>query len=415
MARKTMDAEHRQPEPDREKQVLRVGWLIDGCGGPVAADQVVIIDQGRIRSIEPWHPALCDTLDPVDLTDATLLPALMDAHVHLAFSGTLDENRRRAQLQQNPEEIGQVVNAHLQDHLDNGVIAVRDGGDKGGHVLKAKRRQKTPVYLAATCWAWHAAGRYGAMIGRTPDPGESLLQAVERSCLGTDHIKLIQSGINSLKCFGSRTAPQFAQEQLFVLSRFAKSHGLPIMAHANGPDPVESVLKAGCASIEHGYFMGADNLMRMADHQVFWVPTAAPMAALARPGLLTAEQADVARRTLEHQVEQIALARQSGVRIALGTDAGSLGVDHGVAVRRELALFMSAGMSLSQAVCCASTNVAQLLGLDDRGGLKAGGSADLLVVAGSPEHLPASLENIQGVCIRGVWYKRNYHSMAAGS
>jgi imidazolonepropionase-like amidohydrolase len=410
-----MDAERRQLVEPREKQVLRVGWLIDGFGGPVATDQVVIIDQGRIRSIEPWHPALCTTLDSVNLTDTTLLPALMDAHVHLALSGTLDENRRRAQLQQSPGEIGRVVNSHLQDHLDHGIIAVRDGGDKWGQVLKVKHRQKTPVHLAATCWAWHAAGRYGAMIGRTPDPGESLSQAAERSCRRTDHIKLIQSGINSLACFGRLTAPQFAQEELFALSRFAKSQGLPIMVHANGPDPVESVLNAGCTSIEHGYFMGADNLMRMADHRVFWVPTAAPMAALARPGLLTAEQADVARRTLEHQMEQIVLARQSGVQIALGTDAGSLGVDHGTAVRREMAVFMSAGMSLPQAVRCASTQVAQLLGLDGRGGLQAGGSADLLVVPGSPEQLPASLEKIQGLCIQGVWYKGKHRSLAARS
>ena len=144
----------------------------------------------------------------------------------------------------------------------------------------------------------------------------------------------------------------------------------------------------------------------MADQQVFWVPTLAPMAALARLGRLAPEQTDVARRTLEHQLEQIAGARQAGIRIALGTDAGSLGVDHGIAVRQELALFIEAGMSLPQAVQCATVHTAMLLGLADRGSLLPGCSADLIVVRGNPEHLPASLANIQGLCIQGVWCKK---------
>jgi imidazolonepropionase-like amidohydrolase len=389
-----------------EKRVLRVGWLIDGRGGPIAADQIVVIHKGRIRSMEPWHPALDAALEPVDLTDATLLPALMDAHVHLALSGTMDDTRRQAQMQQTPAAARQAVYTHLQRYLDNGIVAVRDGGDKGGHVLMAKKRQRSAVHLSATCWAWHAPGRYGSMIGRAPGPGESLSQAVAGACRGVDHIKLIQSGINSLANFGRLTAPQFSYDELVAVRQYARSQGLPIMVHANGPDAVQSALDAGCDSIEHGYFMGPDNLMRMADREVFWVPTAAPMAALACPGLLQPEQTDVARRTLDHQLEQIAAARRFGVRIALGTDAGSLGVDHGTAVRRELTLFISAGMSLSEAVRCATSHTATLLGLADRGTLRAGYGADLIIASGSPDHLPASLVTIQGLCIQGMWCKK---------
>jgi imidazolonepropionase-like amidohydrolase len=389
----------------RESLALRVGWLIDGRGGPIAADQVVVIHKSRIQSVEPWRPALAATRELIDLTGATLLPALMDTHVHLAFSGTVDETRRQAQLQWTAGQTEQAVYQHLQAHLDNGIGAVRDGGDRSGHVLKVKNRQKTPLHLAATCWAWHAPGRYGAMIGQAPNPGKSLSQAVAGACRGVDHIKLIQSGINSLNHFGRRTAPQFSQAELVAVRRFAKSSGLPVMVHANGREAIQSALAAGCDSIEHGYFMGPDNLQRMADQRVFWVPTLAPMAALALQGSLSTERADVARRTLEHQLEQVDAARTFGVRIALGTDAGSLGVDHGTAVRREMALFMAAGMSLSQAVRCATINAAMLLGLTDRGILQPGSRADLIVVHGSPEQLPVSLENIQGLCIQGVWYK----------
>jgi imidazolonepropionase-like amidohydrolase len=105
-------------------------------------------------------------------------------------------------------------------------------------------------------------------------------------------------------------------------------------------------------------------------------------------------------------LEQIDAARSYGVRIALGTDAGSLGVDHGTAVRSELALFMSAGMSASQAVRCATIHTAALLGLADHGTLQPGCSADLIIVNGSPDHFPASLANIQGLCIQGMWCKK---------
>jgi imidazolonepropionase-like amidohydrolase len=395
--------------PSRElpdKQILRVGWLIDGQGGPIAADQVVVVHRGRIQSIAPWHPVRFGMTDYVDLTGATLMPALMDAHVHLAFSGTLDETRRQAQLQQTPGQTEKAVLMHLQAHLDNGIGAVRDAGDRSGRVLEIKGRQQTPLHLAATCWAWHAPGRYGAMIGQAPNSGKSLSQAVAAACRGVDHIKLIQSGINSLDDFGRPTAPQFSQAELIAVRQFAVSRGLPVMVHANGREAVQSALAAGCDSIEHGYFMGPDNLLRMADQQVFWVPTLAPMAALSQLGCLTSQQTAVARRTLDHQMEQIAAAGRFGVRIALGTDAGSLGVDHGTAVRLEIALLMAAGLSLPQAVQCATWNASELLGLAGRGALITGCSADMVAVHGSPEQLPENLAGIQGLCIRGRWYKK---------
>lgn len=400
-----MESVSRPLEKSLDKQVLRVGWFIDGQGGPIAVDQVIVIHKGRIQSVEPWRPERFGTPGLIDLTGATLLPALMDAHVHLAFSGTLDQSRRQTQLQQTPGQTEKAVLMHLQAHLDSGISAVRDAGDRSGRVLAMKHRQQTPLYLAATCWAWHAPGRYGAMIGQAPNSGNSLLQAVAAACRGADHIKLIQSGINSLDDFGRQTAPQFPQAELIAVRQFAASSGLAVMVHANGREAVRSALVAGCDSIEHGYFMGPDNLQRMADQQVFWVPTLVPMAALARPGYLTPEQADVARRTLEHQIEQVAAAHRFGVRIALGTDAGSLGVDHGTAVRREMGLLMAAGISLPRAVQCATCNAAELLGLAGRGALIPGGSADMVAVHGSPEQLPESLTGIQGLCIQGRWYK----------
>ncbi len=402
------DHSQRRSPAQGDAKILRVGWLIDGRGGPIKTDQCVTLDSGRIQSIETFcGPSACQA-DIIDLTHATILPALMDAHVHLTFSGTLDGVQRQAQLRQSPEEAENAIHFHLQSHLDNGILAVRDAGDRLGRVLKTKAASKSPVHLAAACWAWHASGRYGKMIGQAPGPGESLRQAVARTPRAMDHIKLIQSGINSLDHFGRETPPQFSEAELADLRRYALEKELPVMVHANGRHPVEIALAAGCDSIEHGYFMGMDNLCRMADQQIFWVPTAIPMAALTRGGVVSPDRTEVARRILEHQLKQIAAAHQMGVPIVLGTDAGSLGADHGTAVRQELALLMQAGLSLPRAVQCATANAALLMGLADRGTLQLGLRADLIVVAGQPHSLPSGLENIQALCVDGVWWKNSH-------
>ncbi len=391
--------------------VIRAGWLVDGLGGPPQSHQLVTIDKGFIQSITPDHSAGGQKNNFVDLSHATILPALMDAHVHLAFSGTLDAAKRKAQLKALPQEIPGAIEKNLGQHLKNGIVAVRDAGDRHGAVLDAKQQRHavgelTP-HVAATCWAWHAQGRYGRMIGRTPNQGENLYDALEKGLGHSDHIKLLNSGINSLNRYGHQTPPQFSEAQLRDVARMAGPKGLPVMVHANGEAAVRTAVEAGCDSIEHGYFMGVDNLKRMADTQTFWVPTVVPMAALTQNDLVSPGQADVARRTLDHQLAQIAKALQWEVTIALGTDAGSMGVDHGLAVRQELQMLMTAGLPVTKAIGCATLNAARLMRLEKCGALLPGWHADFLVVPGGPEELPESLDNIEAMCIKGRWAIEN--------
>ena len=166
------------------------------------------------------------------------------------------------------------------------------------------------------------------------------------------------------------------------------------MVHANGEAPVSSAIDARCDSIEHGYFMGRHNLERMAARGIVWVPTVVPMAALARSEQLTSSQKDTVNRTVDHQLEQIHHAKALGVRMGLGTDAGSLGVDHGAAVHEELGLLRAAGLSLEEAVSCATSDNALLLGKLRCGSLVPGKWADILVVPNEPER---HIENVGGI------------------
>ena len=184
---------------------------------------------------------------------------------------------------------------------------------------------------------------------------------------------------------------------------------------------VDIAVKAGCDSIEHGFFMGRDNLVQMAEQQIIWVPTAVTMQAYIKymehkegrgsgcatrlqPGKDDLHPAEGARRNLDHQLEQIAMARQLGVPVAAGTDAGSPGVDHGKSLQEEIGLLIQAGYSISEAVRSATRINARLLGLGNGGRLAVGMPATFVAIKGPPGDLPYSLGKIKSVYINGKQY-----------
>jgi imidazolonepropionase-like amidohydrolase len=349
-----------------------------------------------------------DTSPAVDLSAMTILPALIDAHVHLAFHGSEDPQTRKAWMSANQQQIENGIRENLRQYWRCGVSGVRDGGDRDGLVLRMKKQKlcplDAPVDIAAAGWAWHAPGRYGRAFGRAPQHRRLLTAAVQDLKVDFDHLKIIQSGMNSLDQFGSQTAPQFEMDQLHAAVALAREYGRPVMVHANGEEPVRMAIEAGCSSIEHGYFMGYDNLLRLPDRQIRWVPTVVPMTRLACNRNLTPAQRDIARRTRDHQLEQIARSLHMGVRIALGTDAGSPGVEHGLCVQEEIQWLMCAGMSLSSVVRSATLEAAALLGWARRGAVLPGFRADLIAVHGQPRDLPRSLANIAAICAGGRWF-----------
>jgi imidazolonepropionase-like amidohydrolase len=360
-------------------------------------DILLEVREGTIASIEAARPDDLARIQYLDFSGFTMIPGLIDVHVHLFMSGTDDADVRAAQLDRPYDEARDVIAHHLVQHLKHGVVAVRDGGDRDGHTLRFLKESLPqhgfPIRVRTAGHAFRAQGRYGKLIGRPVGDGHTLAEAIEADARGIDHVKIVNSGLNSLTRFGRETAPQFDQCQLKKGVQRAHGLGLKVMVHANGRIPVMSAVEAGCDSIEHGFFMGRENLDRMADRGTVWVPTAFTMKAYSErldPGTV---ETTVARRTFEHQLAQIAAAYEIGVDIATGTDAGSLGVDHGAALREEIAIFMAAGIPPEKATRCASFHGARLLGLEKEMGLLVQGMpATFAVIPGPPENLPSSLK-----------------------
>ena len=391
---------------------IRAGWLIDGTGCPALKDVLIEFKGERIFAIRPSIPSLTETGDIFDHRDCTLIPGLIDSHVHIFMSGTEDMEIRKHQLEAEFSEARNVISMHLKQHLSFGVVGVRDGGDHFAHALCYKLEKDSenllPIILHTAGRAWHKAGRYGSLIGRPTTGNETLAEGIVQNKHGIDHVKIVNSGINSLIRFGKETLPQFGLGELKDAVGAAKQIGLPVMVHSNGRIPTQIAVAAGCRSIEHGFFMGKENMERMRDENLVWIPTACTMKAFADPMrkgfLISGISRDVSQRTLDHQMEQIQYAGRIGLTIAVGTDSGSIGVHHGRSIMDELSILVDAGFSIEEAICCAARNGARLLGIDNLGWIAPGKSATFAVVMGNPSQLPQSLERICALYIRGVNY-----------
>ena len=387
---------------------ILAGWLIDGSGRSVQRNRVLHIKNGYIDFIKKAEKDGFNRAELLDFSDSTILPGLVDSHVHLSMSATNNQQDRKYQLVAGFDYIKDLISSHIKQHFLSGVLAVRDGGDNKEHVLRYKtghlNYKNTPISLKVAGSAWHKPGRYGKLIGRSPSGNDSIAQAIAKENKKIDHIKIVNSGLNSLTLFGKETLPQFKKEELRKVVELAQIRGLKVMVHANGKKPVKIAVDSGCHSIEHGFFMGREVLKQMADNNVVWVPTACTMNAYSQFLKSTSIEADVARKNLDHQLEQIFQARESGVPIALGTDSGSLGVEHGKAVIEELKLLIRAGFPIQEAIKSATLNGARLLGLTNTGLLAEKMPATFLVVRGTPSDLPDSLNRIKTIYINGVHF-----------
>ena len=391
-----------------EAKHILAGRLIDGSGGRIRHNQLISINAGRISDIREVSEAEQAFDRVTDLSRFVVLPVLLDTHVHLCMSGSIDAKVRERQLGSQYQELVPVIGEHLRHHFSHGVLAVRDGGDRSGSLLRYLREHNDartpPVSVQTPGTAYHQAGRYGSLIGTAPAAGESLKDLYQRMNQQTGLVKVVQSGINSLQEFGLQTAAQFSDEELRELVSRAKRDGCRVMVHANGEKAVKSAIEAGCDSIEHGFFMGRDNLQRLVEHGTCWVPTVFTMKACAQYAEFYRGAIDkkVVDKILEHQLEQLRLAHELGVEIVLGTDSGSIGVLHGEALVEEMKLFIQAGLSLTETIGCATARAARLLGLDDElGQIAVGQPAHFLVTRGTPSQLPRKLTNVEAIYLHG--------------
>jgi imidazolonepropionase-like amidohydrolase len=383
--------------------VLRAAHLFDGTGAPLVANPVVVIAGGKILSVRGPVP---DGATVVDLPGATLLPGLVDTHVHLAFDASPEPVATLAA--RDAAETFAAMGAAARRAAAGGVTTIRDLGDTGFlslGVRDAARTDHTLPHVVAAGVPITTPGGHCHFLGESAAGVEGVRAAVrERHARGVDAIKVMASGGNMTP--GSRPElAQYGPEELRALVEEAHGLGLPVAAHAHGTKAILDAVAAGVDSLEHASFMTAESVDTIPDGLLDEivargialsltlgmrpVPGASmPPAMLARLPLLMANGARMVA---------------AGARIVVGTDAGIAPLKPHDVLRTAPAHLAQIGMTPADALHAITGRAAEVIGLGDRKGRVAPGyDADILAVDGDPLTDPAALDRIRAVYVRGA-------------
>jgi imidazolonepropionase-like amidohydrolase len=412
----------------RERTVwLRVGQLIDGQGNQPLANASVLFDAVQIHEVatdgaRPTSEHLAPgQRDPdVDLPDFTLLPCLIEAHAHLFLQGApVDLEDRKQYLKLPSDALLNQARARWPGILQCGVATVRDAGDKDGVGVALAAEAKTHLGKLATApWidspgaALHHRGRYGAFMGEAIEDHANLAACVAaRVRAGAERIKLLVSGIIDFRVGNVTTIPQMPASEVAAIVAAAAQHGRQTFAHASGTAGVENSIEGGVTTIEHGFFVTPEQLARMRDREIAWVPTFAPVQAqidYADELGWNAEVVGQLQRIIDGHRQMLRLAHAMGVIVLAGSDAGSCGVPHGIGLLNELCHMEQAGLP-AMAVLQSATgaSAATLAFAEPVGRVAPGCRARFIFTRHDPLETVANLRNDKTVLFDGTTVECN--------
>jgi imidazolonepropionase-like amidohydrolase len=376
------------------------GKLIDGTGVEPLDDSVLLIDEKVIAGVgRAGHLPIPPGAQVLDASGKTVMPGLIDAHVHMLAEGYGLERMLAAPFSYAFFKAAE----HLRATLEAGVTTVRDaGGADLGVKLAVEHGLVAGPRLVISVGALSQTGGHGDSYLPSgfeldqPYPGAPRLvcdgadEARKATRLairaGADVIKIMASG-GVLSVVDDLDASQFSAGELAVIVGEAHAAHRRVMAHATSKAGILNALRAGVESIEHGVFADDECIDELLARGAYLVPTLSAAilvkeAAEQRGQPLPDHVRRKGERYIESHLRSVARAAEAGVKIALGTDAGVAGHGHNA---RELALLAEAGLSPMQAIVAATQTAAECLALEDRvGTLQPGKLADILVVDGDP-------------------------------
>ncbi|MEM7585668.1 MAG: amidohydrolase family protein [Acidobacteriota bacterium] len=414
------------PAEDLEASTLiHVGTLIDGKSATALENQTLVIDGKNIVDVIDGHldPGEADTL--IDLSEATVLPGLMDMHTHLTFEGSKNSYAERMRLNPPDYAIRSVV--YAERTLMAGFTTVRDVGDSYNVSIALRNAINSGwvagprIFTAAKSLAstgGHAdpsngmradlQGDPGAKLGVINSVGEARKAVRQRYKDGADLIKITATG-GVLSLAKNSHNPQFSEDVLEAIVDTADDYGFMVAAHAHGAEGMKRAIRAGVTTIEHGTFMDDEVIQLMKEHGTYYVPTIMAGKWVEAKAKIDGFFPDVVRPKAAAVGPLIAAtfakAYKAGIKIAYGTDTGVSA--HGDNAE-EFVYMVEGGMPAMEAIQSATSVTAELLGIDDTvGTLEAGKLADLIAVHGDPLSDIAILQDVRFVMKEGKIYKHD--------
>ncbi len=380
----------------QERIVLRAGRLLDGAG-IVLENRSVVVAGGRIREISPAGPG------DFDLTGLTVLPGLIDTHVHIASHFDPDDRVHREESVETPQENALYAAENAYRTLMAGVTTVQSLGNLVDKPLRdaiARGILPGPRILTSLESIFVATGDPAAM--------RAFVQKQKRQ--GADLIKIFAS--ESIRDGGG---PTLSQAQLDAACGEARSLGLRAVVHAHGPESARRAVAASCDVIEHGALLDAETLSLMADKGVFFDPNTYLVFQnyfdnKARY-LGIANYSEEGFRQMEKAVPSVLQVFKTGLtmpklKMVFGTDA--VAGAHGRNVEELVYRVEKGGQDPHQAVVSATSLAAESLGLGSSlGKIAPGMEADIIAVEGNPAEDVTALRRVRFVMKGGKVFRNH--------
>ena len=369
--------------------------LFDGTGAPVREAAAVLVEDGRIARVGAASDAVPEGAQVVDLGGRTLMPGLIDAHVHVKYDLPAPAPGAEPLW---PGATDHFVAAALRELLRMGFTTVRDVGSFDDQVVAARQAMRYGAFRGPrllTCGrivsATGPGGRFFDGMYREADGCDDVRRAVrEQLRRGADFVKVMTTGARSVELEDPDPA-QLTADEIAALVEESHRMGYRVAAHAEGIDGTALAIEQGIDTIEHGMYLNQrpELLARMAESGQILVPTLSCFYGVAgreEPGSSRPAETwspllvELAEYNLEQADRTLRAAKAAGVRIAMGFDWSPLGED-----ALEIVRMIRHGLTTHEALVAATATAADALGLGAHvGTVEPGKLADLLVVDGDP-------------------------------
>ncbi len=405
--------------------LIHAGAYIDVEKLTLVKKQSIRVSGNQITAIEKGFIKVRDGEILIDLSDKTLMPGLMDMHVHL--SGEINKSSYGEKFVMSPSDFALRSTVFAKRTLLAGFTTVRDlGALSQGVVVSLKKAINKGYVLGPRIYAagksiattgGHADPTNGVKPSLMGDPGpkegvingpEDAYKAVrQRYKEGADVIKLtVTGGVLSLAKSGSN--PQFTQQELEAVVKAAKDYDFVVAVHAHGAEGMKRAVLAGVDSVEHGTYMTSEVMKLMKRKGTYYVPTITAGRWVGEKAAIDGYYPEIVQPKAAAIGPKIqgtfAKAYKKGVKIAFGTDAGVF--PHGLN-GREFKYMNEAGMPAIETIESATLSAAKLLKIDDKlGSISVGKLADLVAVDGDPLQDMSLMEKVSFVMKDGVIVKQ---------
>src|SRR5688572_32201697 len=406
-----------------QRTIIHCGLLIDGKSNEAQPQMTIVVEADKIVSVTKGFTTKGTDDILIDLSKKTVMPGLIDMHVHLEGETSKDQSLQRFTL--NEADLAFRSTLFAKRTLMAGFTTVRDlGGTCVNIALRNAINQGTVIgpriftagkAIATTGGHADPTNSYRKDLMGDPGPKEGVINSPEdarkavrqRYKDGADLIKITATGgVTSLAKDGA--GPQFTDEELKAIIETAKDYGMHTAAHAHGPEGMKRAVLAGITTIEHGTLMSDEVMELMKQKGTYHIATiiagrsAAEYAKI--PGyyhpLVVPKAIEIGSKIQEN----FGKAYKRGVKIAFGTDAGVF--PHGENAR-EFGYMVEGGMPSIEALLCAMQVNADLLGMGDKiGSIEAGKLADIVAVDENPINNIKTMEKVTFVMKDGVVYKQ---------